>query len=99
MKKKARTLQTIANSIARAHGCGSADSFSVKPVSEPKVKHIRYGYCKYTTGEYVSSAYRQNYGWKNTYYQRAITRVVVPLHVAQQASDWQAIAMQLGEGC
>ena len=34
-----------------------------------------YGYRKNTTGEYVSHAYRSNFGWKNTYYQRAILAV------------------------
>ena len=33
------------------------------------------GYRKYTTGEYVSKAYRANYGWKNTHYEHAALRI------------------------
>lgn len=35
------------------------------------------GYRKFTTGEYVSNAYRDKFGWKNTYYQAACMDVVL----------------------
>lgn len=41
------------------------------------VNYTRCGYRKYTTDEYVPSSYRSNFGWKNTYYQRAILAVNV----------------------
>jgi hypothetical protein len=57
-------LQKEANRIARQAGYGVAE-------------HIAYGYRKYTTGEYVSNAYRSSFGWKNTYYQNASTTIML----------------------
>lgn len=67
----------IANILARKHGylkatkviCGS--NFKL-------IKAIRYGYRKFTTGEYVPHKYRCNFGWKNTYYQKAIFEIQIP---------------------
>jgi len=75
-----KTQQQIANAIARKHGCGKASIIIIDPtISEGFVKeHIRFGYRKFTTGEYVPNKYRANFGWKNTYYQPAITTVVLP---------------------
>ena len=73
-----RELQKEANRVARQHGRGTATSIVFG--SETKVlSHIHYGYRKYTTGEYVSNAYRNNYGWKNTYYQHAETVVMLAI--------------------
>ena len=41
----------------------------------------RCGFRKNTTGEYVPNAYRNNFGWKNTYYQHAELRIFVPRHL------------------
>lgn len=69
-------MQKRANSIARKHGYGRATFIVIGP-DDKVISHTRYGYRKYTTGEYVSSAYRKNFGWKNTYYQNAITEVQI----------------------
>ena len=73
-------IQKIANSIARKNGFGKADEIIFDDtITEGYVKeHVRYGYRKYTTGEYVPNKYRANFGWKNTYYQHAHTVVVLP---------------------
>lgn len=63
-----------ANKIARAAGYGRATQI-VFGSEEKVLRHVRYGYCKNTTGEYVSNAYRHHFGWKNTYYQPAETVV------------------------
>lgn len=49
----------------------SWQSVSLELGNENKVKVMRFGYRKYTTGEYVSNKYRAHFGWKNTYYQPA----------------------------
>ena len=69
-------LQTKANAIARKARCGSASEILIGN-ERRVVKHIRYGFRKYTTGEYVPNKYRANFGWKNTYYQHAITTVSI----------------------
>ena len=69
-------IQRLANKIARAHGYGRATHIVVG-TENTVLSHIRYGYRKYTTGQYVSNSYRNNFGWKNTYYQCAITEVSI----------------------
>ena len=69
-------LQQEANRIARQAGYNIADHIVVGD-HNGVIKHIRYGYRKYTTGEYVSNKYRANFGWKNTYYQNAVTTVML----------------------
>lgn len=74
-----REIQRRANSIARKEGCGWATTITFDPAQpEGVVEHTSFGYRKKTTGEYVPNAYLRNFGWKNTYYQRAET--VVNLH-------------------
>lgn len=34
-----------------------------------------YGYRKFSDHSYVSNSYRSHFGWKNTYYQNAITKI------------------------
>lgn len=75
---KPKSLQKFANSIARQCRCGSATTI-VAGTQNRVVKHVRYGYRKYTTGEYVPNAYRANFGWKNTYYQNAETTVEIDI--------------------
>lgn len=65
-----------ANSIARQNGYGVATEI-VLGDKDVVLERMPCGYRKYTTGEYVPNAYRSNFGWKNTYYQHAITRVMV----------------------
>lgn len=67
-----------ANSIARQHHCGKATEIEIG--NENKIiSFVSCGYRKYTTGEYVSNAYRANFGWKNTYYQTAQCKVMVQI--------------------
>ena len=69
-------IQRYANALARQHGFGTADRILYG--SEDKiVHHTFYGYRKRSTGEYVSNSYRDNFGWKNTYYQPAYTVVML----------------------
>lgn len=42
------------------------------------IDYVKYGYRKFTTGEYVSNAYRKKFGWKNTYYQNAKITISIP---------------------
>jgi hypothetical protein len=76
-----KEIQRMANAYARKHGCGTATGIEFDPglpLGECKVVHrVRYGYRKNTTGEYVCNKYQNCFGWKNTYYQAAITVVAV----------------------
>ena len=74
-------IKRIANSVARKKGYGKATKIILdSEISEPKVlSHTSYGYRKYTTGEYVPNSYRNKFGWKNTYYQNALTTVTLPI--------------------
>lgn len=65
-----------ANSIARRAGFGFATHIEIG--NEDKVvDHICYGYRKKTTGQYVPKKYLNNFGWKNTFYQHAETKVTI----------------------
>jgi len=66
----------LANCIARSHGYGKATEIIIGSKNRI-VSRTPYGYRKYTTGEYVPNKYRSNFGWKNTYYQRAETVVEI----------------------
>jgi len=75
-------LQKLANIEARQRGKGSATSIRFSPeLLSPVIKHISFGYRKYTTGQYVPNSYRSHFGWKNTYYQNAETEISYPLWV------------------
>lgn len=69
-----------ANVAARKAGYGRATEIKINPdIPEPRVvHHTRFGFRKFTTGEYVSNAYRAKFGWKNTFYQNAETVVEIP---------------------
>lgn len=76
----AADIQLRANRIARKAGYMRADIIMLEDMwdgDDYVADHIRYGYRKYTTGEYVPLAYRSKFGWKNTYYQPACTTVVL----------------------
>ncbi len=68
--------QRHANAVARRHGYGTATEVRLG-AEDRVVSHTPYGYRKNTTGEYVPNAYRNNFGWKNTYYQDAKTVVEI----------------------
>lgn len=82
-------VDRLANSVARKYRCGRADHVKFSPVHTDFFvsDHVRYGYRKNTTGEYVPNKYLSNFGWKNTYYQEAITTVTMPLWVGWLAGD------------
>ena len=56
-----QATQTKANAIARAAGYGKATHI-VHGEAQGVIHHEPYGYRKLTTGEYVSNAYRNNFG-------------------------------------
>ena len=68
-------LQLIANRIARKGGANAATEIrinkSFKSGNGRVKEYLRYGWRKFTTGEYVPISIRNNFGWKNTYYQHA----------------------------
>lgn len=68
--------QRRANIIARANGYGRATTVTIGVTNEV-TDHTPYGYRKKTTGQYVPNAYLNNFGWKNTYYQAALTEVTI----------------------
>ncbi|MDD5149991.1 MAG: hypothetical protein PHC28_05845 [Flavobacterium sp.] len=82
---KTKTLQTIANIIARKYGHSRATAITFSgSISEPVLKKsTRFGYRKTTTGEYVPNSYRNNFGWKNTYYQCAECEIELPTSFKQ----------------
>lgn len=69
-------IKRRANSIARKAGYGMATHI-IFGSEDRVVSHTNYGYRKNSTHEYVSNKYRANFGWKNTYYQHAITVVEI----------------------
>jgi hypothetical protein len=73
-------ITKLANSCARRARCGKATEIVFADVPEPVVtERVRFGYRKHSTGEYVPRAYLRKFGWKNTYYQPAVTKVAIPL--------------------
>ena len=74
-------IKRLANSIARKSGYGIATIIKIdhrlKSGTGKVISRTDYGYRKYTTGEYVPNAYRNKFGWKNTYYQNAETVVAL----------------------
>lgn len=76
IKNPSKEQQQHANSIARKAGHGTATTV-VAGAKNRVLDHIRYGYRKRTTGEYVSTAYLNNFGWKNTVYQSVQTIVEI----------------------
>ena len=75
-KEEFPTIVKRANSVARKNGHSIATHVDIG-TEDKLVERVHFGYRKYTTGEYVSSAYRRNFGWKNTYYQNAIVKVML----------------------
>lgn len=71
-----KTIAKEANKIARENGYHSATYWCLGD-EDKVIKRTPNGYRKKTTHEYVPNAYRNNFGWKNTYYQPAITKVMV----------------------
>lgn len=75
MKNLKKAIKTP-NQIARSARHNRATSIVVGNDSKV-LSTTNFGYRKGTTGEYVSSAYRSKFGWKNTYYQHAKCEVMV----------------------
>ena len=65
-----------ANVIARAAGFNRATRI-VSGKENKVIDYVQPGYRKYSNNQYVSNAYRNNFGWKNTYYQHAICVVSI----------------------
>ncbi|NCU38995.1 hypothetical protein EOL96_08230 [Candidatus Saccharibacteria bacterium] len=75
-----KTLKQAANAFAKQDGWNRATAVKAAETEEPSMGECtRYGYRKRTTGEYVPNAYLANFGWKNTYYQNAVSEVSVPI--------------------
>lgn len=72
-------IKRRANSIARKEGHGRATEI-VLGTQDRVISHTHFGHRKYTTGEYVPKSYLANFGWKNTYYQHAETKVEVNIN-------------------
>jgi hypothetical protein len=75
MKNSKKAIKT-ANQIARTAHMNRATEIIVGDDSKV-LSTTRPGYRKFTTGEYVPNKYRANFGWKNTFYQHAICKVMV----------------------
>lgn len=73
---KTMNVKRIANTIARRAGYGLGDIIVVGD-KNCVISHVRYGYRKITTKQYVPNKYLANFGWKNTFYQNAITTVML----------------------
>jgi hypothetical protein len=75
-----REIVKLANSCARRSGYQKATDIVFRDVPEFEVvRRAEPGYRKKTTGERVPRAYLRKFGWKNTYYQSAVTVVAAPL--------------------
>jgi len=72
---KRRPIKT-ANQIARDFGTNRATEIVIGNESKV-ISYTSFGYRKKTTGQYVPTTYLSNFGWKNTYYQHAICKVMV----------------------
>lgn len=80
-----KRIQKFANAFARQHGWGRATEITISnKITEPEIGETQhFGWRKNTTGEYVSNAYRQNFGWKNTFYQPAQCEVIIPKSIVK----------------
>jgi len=82
MKTYEEKIITMANSVARKFGHNTATTILFGNVKEPKViDKTPCGYRKCSNHQYVPKAYLRNFGWKNTYYQHALTTVLLPYSV------------------
>lgn len=88
MKNLAKAIRRSANIVAMEEGYGKA-AFIISGDKNEVVEHIRHGYRKYTSGEYVPNAYRRKFGWKNTYYQPATTTVEL-VNLIEQFVDFES---------
>ena len=83
MKKKYheyKTIQQAANAFAKSECWNRATALIPTGDEKPSLGGTKdFGYRKCTTGEYVPNSYVSNFGWKNTYYQHAVSEVNTPL--------------------
>lgn len=82
-------IQTTANIMARANGMGTATKI-VKGKKLAIIDWTNSGYRKNTTDEYVPNSYRSNFGWKNTYYQKAECIVSIPPVLWKNVEKWES---------
>ena len=80
MKKLSIDPNIMANSFARKNGHSIATCITIGD-NFKLINNTPYGYRKFTTGEYVPNKYRQNFGWKNTYYQCAKCHISIPVDI------------------
>jgi hypothetical protein len=66
LKKHSSSWQSLSSKI---------DTTKPDPINIEKL--VSYGYRKYSTGQYVPKKYLSHFGWKNTYYQKAITEISI----------------------
>ena len=71
-------MKRRANILARTYGTTKATKI-ILGKEDRVIEFTSCGYRKNTTGEYVSKAYRNNFGWKNTYYQPVICEVMLAM--------------------
>jgi len=87
-KSVLKEIQTTANAVAREFGQGMATDL-VPGEKLEVVDYTTYGYRKYSDDSYVSNAYRDNFGWKNTYYQNSLTTVSLPPELWAKKEKWE----------
>ena len=76
----AETLRTKFNAFARKQGCGRCTGLETTQYGEVGMVIIEENHpCfrKITTNQKVPHSYRNNFGWKNTYYDRASCTLAV----------------------
>jgi hypothetical protein len=80
--------EVVANRFAKSLGYGRATSVVVSSdYNTPTlIRRVDYGHRKCSTGQYVPTAYLNNFGWKNTYYQHAVTEIGLPVNYDQARS-------------
>jgi len=81
-------IKTTANIMAMTKNMGKATKIT-KGKKLEVISCIQFGYCKKSDGSYVSNAYRDHFGWKNTYYQPAECVVSVPDALWGKADKWE----------
>lgn len=74
-----RVVKSMVKTVLRREGTNwqALNKVYFAPASGTTISHTRRGYRKNTTGEYVSHAYRRNFGWKNTFYQSSDLRITL----------------------
>jgi len=82
-------IKTEANKTARLLGFNAATEI-VAGDRLAVIESTNFGYRKYSNDKYVSNAYRNHFGWKNTYYQSVECVVSIPATLVQKTQKWEA---------